>query len=232
MVLKQTFIVAGVNFVHRNASFLVLHMKSRTNNPARTMSDIIAVATAEFADKGLSGGRIDTIAEQTKTSKRMIYYYFGSKEGLYIAVLEDAYRRIRSIEASLHLEDIEPVEALKKLVSFSVDYHYSNPDFVRLIMNENIHYGEFLAQSKLIKTLNTPAIDSVKDVYKRGVASGVFREGIEPVDIHMNISSMSFYAVSNRYTFGKIFNVDLAKPKELERHRKSVVDTVLRYLSI
>jgi AcrR family transcriptional regulator len=207
-------------------------MKARTNNPARTMSDIISVATAEFADKGLSGGRIDAIAEQTKTSKRMIYYYFGSKEGLYIAVLEDAYRRIRSIEASLHLEDIEPIEALKKLVSFSVDYHHSNPDFVRLIMNENIHYGEFLAQSKLIKHLNTPAIDAVKDVYKRGVASGVFREGIEPVDIHMNISSMSFYAVSNRYTFGKIFNVDLGKTKELERHRKSVVDTILRYLSV
>jgi AcrR family transcriptional regulator len=206
-------------------------MKARTNNPARTMSDIISVATAEFADKGLSGGRIDAIAEQTKTSKRMIYYYFGSKEGLYIAVLEDAYRRIRSIEASLHLEDIEPVEALKKLVSFSVDYHHSNPDFVRLIMNENIHYGEFLAQSKLIKNLNTPAIEAVKDVYKRGVASGVFRDGIEPVDIHMNISSMSFYAVSNQYTFGRIFNYDLTKNKEFERRRNTIVDTMVRYVS-
>jgi AcrR family transcriptional regulator len=206
-------------------------MKARTNNPARTMSDIISVATAEFADKGLSGGRIDAIAEQTKTSKRMIYYYFGSKEGLYIAVLEDAYRRIRSIEASLHLEDIEPLEALKKLVSFSVDYHYSNPDFVRLIMNENIHYGEFLAQSKLIKNLNTPAIEAVKDVYKRGVTKGVFRQGLEAVDIHMNISSMCFYAVSNQYTFGKIFNVDLTKNKELEHRRMVIVDTVLRFVS-
>jgi AcrR family transcriptional regulator len=206
-------------------------MKARTNNPARTMSDIISVATAEFADKGLSGGRVDTIAEQTKTSKRMIYYYFGSKEGLYIAVLEDAYRRIRSIESSLHLEDIEPVEALKKLVSFSVDYHHSNPDFVRLIMNENIHYGEFLAQSKLIKNLNTPAIEAVKDVYKRGVVSGVFRDGIEPVDIHMNISSMCFYAVSNQYTFGKIFNYDLTKNKVFEHRRNSIVDTMVRYVS-
>lgn len=205
-------------------------LKARTNNPARTMSDIIAVATAEFADKGLSGGRIDTIAEQTKTSKRMIYYYFGSKEGLYIAVLEDAYRRIRSIEASLHLEDIAPLEALKKLVSFTVDYHHSNPDFVRLIMNENIHYGEFLSQSKLIRNLNTPAIEAVKDVYKRGVASGVFRAGLEPVDIHMNMSGMSFHAVSNQYTFGMIFNVDLAKPKAFEHRRASIVDTVLRFV--
>jgi AcrR family transcriptional regulator len=207
-------------------------MKARTNNPARTMSDIISVATTEFADKGLSGARIDAIAEQTKTSKRMIYYYFGSKEGLYIAVLEDAYRRIRSIEASLHLEDIDPVEALKKLVSFSVDYHHSNPDFVRLVMNENIHYGEFLMQSKLIKTLNTPAIEAMKDVYKRGVASGVFRDGLEPVDIHLNMSSMCFYAVSNQYTFGNIFAYDINKPKTLEQRRKSVVETVLRYVSV
>jgi AcrR family transcriptional regulator len=195
------------------------------------MSDIMSVATAEFADKGLSGGRIDAIAEQTKTSKRMIYYYFGSKEGLYIAVLEDAYRRIRSIEASLHLEDIDPVEAIKKLVSFSVDYHHSNPDFVRLVMNENMHYGEFLAQSKLIKNLNTPAIEAVKNVYKRGVASGVFREGLEPVDIHLNISSMSFHAVSNQYTFGTIFNVDLSKPKAFEHRRAIIVDTIVRFVS-
>ena len=205
-------------------------MKARTNNPARTMSDIIAVATAEFADKGLSGARIDAIAEQTQTSKRMIYYYFGSKEGLYIAVLEDAYRRIRSIESSLHLEDAEPVEALQKLVSFSVDYHWSNPDFVRLIMNENMHYGEFLAQSKLIKTLNTPAIESIRKVYQRGLDAGFFREGLDPVDIHMSVSSMSFYNVSNQSTFGKIFSYDLHQSKLLERRRKAIVDMVVRYV--
>jgi AcrR family transcriptional regulator len=205
-------------------------MKARTNNPARTMSDIVAVATIEFAEKGLSGARIDAIAEQTQTSKRMIYYYFGSKEGLYIAVLEDAYRRIRSIEASLHLEDEPPAEALKKLVSFSVDYHWSNPDFVRLIMNENMHNGEFLAQSKLIKTLNTPAIEAVKKVYQRGLDAGVFRDGLDPVDIHMSVSAMSFYNVSNQATFGQIFNIDFSKTKELERRRKSIVDMVLRFV--
>jgi AcrR family transcriptional regulator len=206
-------------------------MKTRSNNPARTMSDIIAVATREFADKGLSGGRIDAIAEQTATSKRMIYYYFGSKEGLYIAVLEDAYRRIRSLEASLHVDGIAPIEALKKLVSFSVDYHISNPDFVRLLMNENMHYGEYLLQSKLIKTLNSPAIAQLKGIYQRGVDSGVFRAGLDPVDIHMNIASMSFYNVSNQYTFGNIFAYDINKPKMLEQRRKAVVETVLRFVS-
>lgn len=203
-------------------------MKARTNNPARTMSDIICVATSEFASKGLSGARIDAIAEQTQTSKRMIYYYFGSKEGLYIAVLEDAYRRIRSIETSLHLEDCPPVEGLSKIVSFSVDYHWSNPDFVRLIMTENMNYGEFASQSKLIKSLNSPAINAIKAVYLRGVTAGVFRSGLDPVDLHMSISAMSFYNVSNQFTFGTIFNYDLSKPKELERRRKAIVDMVLQ----
>ena len=116
---------------------------SRTNDPARTMAGILEVATAEFAAKGLSGARIDEIAAITKTSKRMIYYYFESKEGLYVAVLEEAYRRIRQIEQQLHLEDLGPEAALRKLVGFTVDYQWNNPDFVRLVMNENIHRGEF-----------------------------------------------------------------------------------------
>ena len=194
------------------------------------MSDIIAVATTEFADKGLSGARIDTIADQTQTSKRMIYYYFGSKEGLYIAVLEDSYRRVRSIEASLHLEDIDPEAALKKLVSFSVDYHWSNPDFVRLISNENIHYGEFAKQSKQLKSLNTPAVNGLKAVYLRGVDAKVFREGVDIVDLHMSISAMSFYNVSNQHTFGNAFSYDLNKPKDLDKRRKSIVEMVLRFV--
>ena len=205
-------------------------MKARTNNPARTMSDIIAVATAEFANKGLSGARIDAIAEQTQTSKRMIYYYFGNKEGLYIAVLEDAYRRIRTIEASLKLEDTPPVDALKKLVRFSVDYHWQNPDFVRLIMNENMHNGAFLAQSKLIKTLNTPAIDAIKNVYQRGLDAGVFRAGIDLVDLHMSASALSFHTVSNQATFGQIFGLNLNDPDQLERRRSSIVEMVLRFV--
>ena len=123
------------------------------------MADIIEVATHEFSEKGLAGARIDVIAEAMRTSKRMIYYYFGSKEGLYIRVLEEAYRRIRAIESELHLEDLAPEDALRKLVGFTVDYQLANPDFIRLVMTENIHRGEFLAQSKAIQKLNVPAID-------------------------------------------------------------------------
>src|SRR5512139_1335884 len=109
----------------------------RTNDPERTMADIIEVATREFAEKGLAGARIDDIAQAMRTSKRMIYYYFGSKEGLYIRVLEEAYRRMRAIEADLHLDDLSPEDALRKLVGFTVDYQRAHPDFIRLVMTEN-----------------------------------------------------------------------------------------------
>jgi AcrR family transcriptional regulator len=134
----------------------------RTNDPERTMADILAVATREFAEKGLAGARIDDIAEAMRTSKRMIYYYFGSKEGLYIRVLEEAYRRMRAIETDLHLDDLQPEDALRKLVGFTVDYQLANPDFIRLVMTENIHRGEYLAPEPGIQGLNVPAIEGLR----------------------------------------------------------------------
>ena len=119
----------------------------RTNDPERTRADIVTVATREFSQKGLAGARIDVIAEAMRTSKRMIYYYFGSKEGLYIRVLEEAYRRIRDIEKSLHLDDLAPEDALRRLVGFTVDYQLANPDFIRIVMTENIHRASFAAAS-------------------------------------------------------------------------------------
>lgn len=203
---------------------------TRTNDPERTMADILAVATREFADKGLAGARIDEIAEATRTSKRMIYYYFGSKEGLYVAVLEDAYRRIRSIEAELHLEDLAPEDALRRLVGFTYDYQLANPDFIRLVMTENIHRGEFLAQSKSIQQLNVPAIDAVRAVYQRGVKAGVFRKDVDPVDLHMSISALCFFNVANRHTFGLIFKRDLDSPRAVGARRDSIVEMVVRFV--
>jgi len=203
---------------------------TRTNDPARTMSDIIAVATQEFADKGLSGARIDEIAALTQTSKRMIYYYYGSKEGLYLAVLEDAYARTRSAESGLHLDDVEPVEALKKLVSFSIDYKLAHPEFVRLVMTENIHSAVYLKRSKTAVHMNTPAIDLLQRIYERGVASGDFRSGIEAFDLHMAISALSLYNVSNRPTVEAIFKRDITDKKEVDRMRKNCIDMLLRFV--
>jgi AcrR family transcriptional regulator len=203
----------------------------RTNDPARTMAEILAVATHEFADKGLSGARIDEIAAATRTSKRMIYYYFGSKDGLYLAVLEEAYTRMRAIEADLHLDDLAPVAALRKLVEFTYDHHRDNEDFIRLVMNENIQRGDYLRQSKNIQALNSNAIVSVGAVYGRGVGQGVFRPGLDPVDIHSAISAFTFFNVSNRHTFGVIFKdrVSLGKAQTLQREH--VVELILRFVS-
>ncbi len=202
----------------------------RTNDPERTMADIIDVATHEFSEKGLAGARIDVIAEAMRTSKRMIYYYFGSKEGLYIAVLEEAYRRIRAIEADLHLDDLAPEDALRRLVGFTVDYQLANPDFIRLVMTENIHRGEYLAQSKAIQKLNVPAIEGLRKVLERGVAAGVFRAGLDAIDLHMSISALSVFNVANRHSFSLIFKRDLDSAPALIARRDSIIEMVVRFV--
>ena len=204
--------------------------EGRTNDPARTMAEILKVATHEFADKGLAGARIDEIAAATRTSKRMIYYYFGSKDGLYLAVLEEAYRHMRSIEADLHLDDLEPVAALRSLVEFTYDHHRDNEDFIRLVMSENIHRADYLRQSKVMRQLNSKAIDSVRALYERGVEQGVFRRGLDPVDIHAAISALTVFNVSNRYTFGAIFDRDDRQSKAATLQREHVVQLLLRFV--
>lgn len=204
--------------------------RSRTNDPDRTMANILQVATAEFADKGLAGARIDEIAALTHTSKRMIYYYFGSKEGLYLAVLEEAYRRIRHIESELHLEDLAPEQALRTLVGFTFDYQLANPDFIRLVMNENIHRGEFISRSATIQELNVPVINAVRSVYQRGVAAGLFRPDVDAVDLHMSISALCFFNVSNRHTFGAIFKRQLDSAAAMAQRRESIIEMIVRFV--
>ena len=203
---------------------------SRTNDPVRTMAEILTVATQEFAQKGLAGARIDEIAERTRTSKRMIYYYFQSKEGLYVAVLEEAYRRVRAIEANLHLDDLAPEAALRRLVEFTFDHHAGNEDYIRLVMNENINRAEFLSCSKSIQGMNVPALSAIKNLYERGVAQGIFRTGLTPIDIHATISALSFFNVSNRHTFGTIFKIDMTAKAVAAKRREQVIETVVRFV--
>jgi AcrR family transcriptional regulator len=204
--------------------------QARTNDPERTMADIIEVATREFADKGLAGARIDDIADSMRTSKRMIYYYFGSKEGLYVRVLEEAYRRMREIESGLQLDDLAPEDALRRLVGFTVDYQREHPDFIRLVATENIHRGQYLARSGLIQQLNVPAIDGLRRVYERGLKAGVFRSGIDPVDLHMSISALSVFNVANRHTFTLIFRRDLESPSAVVARRDSIIEMIVRFV--
>ncbi len=194
------------------------------------MAGILEVATAEFANKGLSGARIDEIAAATRTSKRMIYYYFGSKEGLYVAVLEESYRRMRAIEAEQHLEDLPPEAALRRLVEFTFDHHHGNPDYIRLVMSENMQRGEYLKQSKTIQELNVPAIRAIRLLYDRGVADGSFRPGLDPIDIHASISALTFFNVSNQHTFGLIFKHDGQSGDALAARRASIVELLVRFV--
>ena len=202
----------------------------RTNDPERTMADIIEVATREFADKGLAGARIDAIAAAMRTSKRMIYYYFGSKEALYLAVLEESYRRIRAIETEAHLDDLAPEDALRKLVGHTVDYQWAHPEFVRLVQSENIQRAQYLAQSKSIRKLNVPAIDGLRRVLERGQKARVFRAAIDPVDLHMSISALSVFNVANRHTFGLIFQHDFESPRALIARRDSIIEMIVRFV--
>ena len=194
------------------------------------MAGILSVATAEFAEKGLTGARIDEIAAATQTSKRMIYYYFGSKEGLYLAVLEEQYRLMRSIESDLHLEDLQPEQALRRLVEFTFDHHMGNEQYIRLVMSENMQRGQYLAQSKIIQELNVPAIAAIRNLYDRGVAQGVFRSGLDPLDIHASISALTFFNVSNRHSFGLIFKTDTTATAALVARRSNVVDMIVRFV--
>lgn len=203
---------------------------SRTNDPDRTMAEILAIASKEFADKGLTGARIDEIAAATRTSKRMIYYYFGSKEGLYLAVLESAYRRMREIESNLHLSDLEPVEALKSLVEFTYVHHQKNEDFIRLVMSENIQRGEYLSQSADIQKMNGSALATVQDIYTRGVKQGLFRSGLKALDIHSAISALSFFNVSNQHTFGLIFDQKTKAGHAETLSKNHVVQLILNFV--
>jgi AcrR family transcriptional regulator len=213
----------------KEAARRVQDAATRSQDPEGTRANIIEVATREFAEYGLAGARIDEIAAKTKSSKRMIYYYFGDKEGLYLKVLEAAYAKVRAVEATLHLDDLEPFAALRKLVEFTFDHHNSNESFIRLVMIENIHHGEYLSRSKAIQGLNVTAIDTISRLYERGVEAGLFRPGLDPIDLHWQISALCFFNVSNRATFSRIFSRDLKTKAALSRLRRQTVEMVERY---
>jgi len=192
----------------------------------RSKEDILAIATEEFAINGLSGARVDQIAERTRTSKRMIYYYFGGKEGLYQAVLEKAYSDIRTLEAQSHLAELEPREALRRLIELTFDYDETHPHFISLVSVENIHRAKHLSGMKTIKEMNASVIRALSDILERGRKQGEFRSDLDPVDVHLLISAFCFFRVSNRHTFGAIFERDLSDPKLRKRHKRMITEAI------
>ena len=199
-------------------------------DPEAVKADILRVATELFAENGLSGTRIDEIAAQTRTSKRMIYYYFGDKDGLYAQALEAAYAKVREGERKLRLEGLPPDEALAQLVTFTFDHHRRNPDFIRLVMIENIHHAAFVAQSEVIRARNEAAIARLTDIIARGEAAGVFRKGLDPVALHWQISALSFFNVSNRPTFSALFGNALYTRAGQASLREQIADMILAHV--
>ncbi len=202
----------------------------RPKDAEATRQNILDEALREFSQYGLSGARVDRIADKMHTSKRMIYYYFGSKSGLYREVLKESYRQLRSLEADFHLEDLPPMLALRKLVEGTVDYHASHSDFIRVIMTENIHKGAHIRKMPELKSVNRKAIEIVEEICDRGIKEGIFRSDLEPVKVHENISALAFFNVSNRYTFGFLFDQDFTSKKMHAKRREQIVDTITRYV--
>ncbi|KWV67336.1 TetR/AcrR family transcriptional regulator [Pseudomonas paracarnis] len=204
--------------------------KSRKNNPEKTRENILQEAIVEFVQQGLAGARVDAIAERIHTSKRMIYYYFGSKEQLYVEVLEKLYGDIRNTETRMNLTALEPREAIRRLVEFTFDHHDQNVDFVRIVSIENIHNAEYVKRTETIKAMNSKILEGLGETLRRGAELGLFREGLEPLDVHLLINSFSFYRVSNRHTFSEIFQIELSDEAIKQRHREMICESVLRYL--
>ncbi len=198
----------------------------------RTKSEILAVATEEFATNGFTGARVDAIAERIRTSKAMIYYYFGSKDGLYIAVMENVYSSIREAEENIQLDHDGPArQTLRTYIESTFEYHERFPMFSRIISIENINNAAFLKMSQSIKAKNRPVLQTLERILERGIAEGSFRPDITPLDLHYLISALCIYRVSNRQTFGTIFDVDFADEAVRDRQRELAVQGVLLLLA-
>jgi TetR/AcrR family transcriptional regulator len=184
---------------------------------------ILVAARGEFAAKGLAGARVNEIAARAAVNKQLIYYYFGSKEALYRAALEEVYTEIRSLEKELKLGDMQPAEAMAALIGFSFDYLARHPDFIGLLNHENAHGATHVRDSRAIRETNSPLIELIARTLKRGIAAKVFRRGIDPVEFYISVAGMSYFFFSNRLTLSSIFARDLGEAGAVAAYRRHVV---------
>lgn len=202
--------------------------RPKVRNPEATKQRVLDAAKVEFARHGLAGARVDAIAARAKANKQMIYHYFGSKQDLFLAVLEAAYSDIRSAEGKLDLDHLGPVEALKTLVAFTWNYYLRNPEFLTLVNNENLHKAAHLKRSKVIGEMHGPFRARLAGILKRGVRERLFRSGVDPDQLNLTIAAIGYYYLTNRFTNSIIYNTNLVAPDALERRLAFNVETVLR----
>ena len=192
-----------------------------------TRQKILDAALAEFASYGLGGARVDRIAQRAGANKRMLYYYFGDKEGLFLAALENRYEHIRSAEQALDLEHRDPREALKRLVEFTWRYYLENPEFMTLLNSENLHKGRHVRNSRRVRELHSPLVETLRAILRRGATQGLFRKGVDPVQLYISIAGEGYFYLSNRYTLSRIFDRDLMAPRALAGRSRHIRDMIL-----
>jgi AcrR family transcriptional regulator len=203
---------------------------AKKRQPDLTRRQLFAAAEAEFAAKGLAGARIDAIARRAGSNKRMLYQYFGNKEALWLKVLERAYEAMREEERLLDVGRLDPVEGMRRLVAFNIRYTSAHPEFVALLNNENLHQARYLRKSSKVPGLYSPLLAMIADLLKRGRRAGVFRSGIDPMQLYISIASLGYFYYSNIHTLSTIFDSDLRAPKARKLRERNVVDMVLGYL--
>jgi len=202
----------------------------RTRDADRTQQEILAAAMAEFSQHGFGGARMDSIAERADVNKRLIYYYFENKESLFLAVLEQTYADIRNAERELHLEMADPADALRRLVAFTWHHYLEHPEFITLLNSENLHRARHLKRSKRIREMNSPLIQTLGDVLERGRREGVFRGGVDAVQLYISIAGIAYFYLSNQHTLSTIFGRDLMSPKALSERLSHITEVVLGYV--
>ena len=200
-------------------------------NPVRNQERILQAATEEFARYGLGGARVDRIAARAGANKRMLYYYYGNKEDLFLKVLEARYAHIRRAELGLHLLDLDPVQGMRRMVGFTWNYYLRHPEFLTLLNSENLHRGRHLKRSRDIAAMHSPLIALLRDLLLRGERAGKFRKGVDPVQLYISIAGLGYFYLSNRHTLSTIFERDLLAPKSKAERLKHMTELVLGYLA-
>jgi AcrR family transcriptional regulator len=199
-------------------------------DPEQTRARILAAAKAEFARAGLGGARVDRIAVLAGANKRMLYYYFDSKDGLFRAVLEATYEHIRESEKALHLDAVEPPEAIARLVAFTWNYYLAHPEFLSLLNSANLHRAEHLKASSKVRRMHSPVVAMIGSILERGVKSGVFRKGVDAVQLYISIAALAYFYLGNNYTLSAIFGRDLKAKKARVERLAHMTELVLGYL--
>jgi AcrR family transcriptional regulator len=202
----------------------------RTRDPQGMQRRILQAATREFATKGFGGARVERISAAAGTVDRMLYYYFGSKEGLFRSVLEQAYEALGAAEQRLRLAHAEPVAGMRALIAFTWNYYLRHPEFIRLLNSENLHRGAHVRHSRRVKALSFPLLSILADLLKRGELERKFRPGIDPVQVYLTIAALAYFYLSNRYTLSRFLGLDLLAADQRKRWLEHITALVLGHI--